>query len=35
MAAEQALVFFAVFTFYFLRFLRDEEPALDLQRARS
>jgi len=35
MAAEQAVVFFAVFTFFFLRFLRDEEPALDLQRARS
>jgi cytochrome c oxidase assembly factor CtaG len=35
MAGEQALVFFAVFTFFFLRFLRDEEPALDLQRARG
>ena len=35
MAAEQAVVFFAVFAFFFLRFLRDEEPALDLQRARS
>jgi putative membrane protein len=27
MAAEQALVFFAAFTFYFLRFLKDEELA--------
>ena len=35
MASEQAVVFFAVFAFFFLRFLRDEEPALDLQRARS
>jgi len=35
MAAEQAVVFFAVFAFFFLRFLRDEEPALDLQRARG
>src|SRR5919198_826915 len=31
MASEQAVVFFAVFTFFFLRFLRDEEPALDLR----
>ena len=35
MASEQAVVFFAVFAFLFLRFLRDEEPALDLQRARG
>jgi cytochrome c oxidase assembly factor CtaG len=35
MAAEQAVVFFAVFAFFFLRFLRDEGAALDLQRARS
>ena len=35
MAAEQAIVFFALFTFFFLRFLRDEEPALDLQRVRG
>ena len=35
MAAEEALVFFAVFAFFFLRFLRDEEPALDLRRARA
>ena len=35
MATEQAVVFFAVFAFFFLRFLRDEEPALDLQRARG
>jgi cytochrome c oxidase assembly factor CtaG len=35
MASEQAIVFFAVFAFFFLRFLRDEEPALDLQRARG
>ena len=34
MATEQAIVFFAVFTFFFLRFLRDEEPALRLERAR-
>jgi cytochrome c oxidase assembly factor CtaG len=35
MASEQAVVFFAVFAFFFLRFLRDEEPALDLHRVRS
>ena len=29
MAAEQAVVFFIVFTFYFMRFLRDEEPAIE------
>jgi cytochrome c oxidase assembly factor CtaG len=34
MASEQAVVFFAVFTFFFLRFLRDEEPVLELGRAR-
>jgi cytochrome c oxidase assembly factor CtaG len=34
MASEQAIVFFAVFTFFFLRFLRDEEPVLELSRAR-
>ena len=34
MASEQAVVFFAVFTFFFLRFLRDEEPVLQLS-ARS
>ena len=34
MASEQAVVFFAVFTFFFLRFLRDEEPVLQLWRAR-
>ena len=34
MATEQAIVFFAVFTFFFLRFLRDEEPVLRLERAR-
>ena len=33
MATEQAIVFFAVFTFFFLRFLRDEEPVLRLERA--
>jgi putative membrane protein len=33
MASEEAVVFFAVFTFFFLRFLRDEEPVLDLRRA--
>jgi cytochrome c oxidase assembly factor CtaG len=35
MASEQAVVFFAVFTFFFLRFLHDEEPALDLRRATA
>src|SRR5918911_3958389 len=35
MASEQAIVFFAVFTFFFLRFLRDEEPVLDLRRATA
>jgi cytochrome c oxidase assembly factor CtaG len=35
MASEQAVVFFAVFTFFFLRFLRDEEPALQLERATA
>ena len=34
MASEQAVVFFAVFTFFFLRFLREEEPVLQLS-ARS
>jgi cytochrome c oxidase assembly factor CtaG len=34
MTSEQAVVFFAVFTFFFLRFLRDEEPVLQLSRAR-
>jgi putative membrane protein len=29
MAAEQAVVFFAVFTVYFLRFLREEEPLIE------
>jgi cytochrome c oxidase assembly factor CtaG len=35
MASEQAVVFFAVFAFFFLRFLRDEEPVLDLRRATA
>ena len=35
MASEQAVVFFAAFAFFFLRFLRDEEPALDLRRATA
>jgi cytochrome c oxidase assembly factor CtaG len=35
MASEQAVVFFAAFAFFFLRFLRDEEPALDLSRATA
>ena len=35
MASEQAIVFFAVFTFFFLRFLRDEQPSLDLRRATA
>jgi cytochrome c oxidase assembly factor CtaG len=34
MATEQAVVFFAVFTFFFLRFLRDEEPVLQLTAVR-
>jgi cytochrome c oxidase assembly factor CtaG len=34
MASEQAVVFFAAFAFFFLRFLRDEEPVLELGRAR-
>ena len=39
MALEQAVVFFAVFAFYFLRFLREEEAGPDLEapgtRARA
>jgi cytochrome c oxidase assembly factor CtaG len=35
MASEQAVVFFAAFAFFFLRFLRDEEPVLDLSRATA
>jgi len=35
MASEQAVVFFAAFAFFFLRFLRDEEPVLNLQRASA
>ena len=35
MATEQAVVFFAVFTFFFLRFLRDEEPVLQLTVIRA
>ena len=35
MASEQAVVFFAVFAFFFLRFLHDEEPALQLERATA
>jgi cytochrome c oxidase assembly factor CtaG len=35
MASEQAVVFFAAFAFFFLRFLRDEEPVLDLRRATA
>ena len=34
MASEQAIVFFAVFTFFFLRFLREEEPVLQLGHLR-
>jgi cytochrome c oxidase assembly factor CtaG len=34
MATEQAVVFFAVFMFFFLRFLRDEEPVLRLTAIR-
>jgi len=35
MASEQAIVFFAAFAFFFLLFLRDEEPVLDLRRATA
>jgi cytochrome c oxidase assembly factor CtaG len=35
MAGEQAIVFFAVFAFFFVRFMRDEQSALDLQQARG
>jgi putative membrane protein len=35
MASEQAVVFFAAFAFFFLRFLRDEETVLDLRRATA
>lgn len=34
MAAEEAVVFFAAFAFYFVRFMRREENALDLKHAR-
>ncbi len=34
MAAEEAVVFFAAFAFYFVRFMRREEAALDLRHAR-
>src|ERR671928_81882 len=34
MAAEEAVVFFAAFAFYFVRFMRGEETALDLRHAR-
>jgi len=34
MAAEEAVVFFAAFAFYFVRFMRREETALDLKHAR-
>ncbi len=35
MAFEQALVFFAVFAFFFLRFLTEEESREDLEHARE
>ena len=35
MASEEAIVFFALFAFFFLRFLSEEEPVLRLERARS
>src|SRR3954464_12840156 len=34
MAAEEAIVFFAAFAFYFFRFMRREQSALDLKNAR-
>jgi cytochrome c oxidase assembly factor CtaG len=34
MAAEEAVVFFGAFAFYFVRFMRREETALDLKHAR-
>ena len=34
MATEQAVVFFMVFTFFFLRFLSEEEPVLQLSATR-
>jgi cytochrome c oxidase assembly factor CtaG len=34
MASEEAIVFFALFAFFFLRFLSEEEPVLRLERAR-
>jgi cytochrome c oxidase assembly factor CtaG len=34
MAAEEAVVFFGAFTFYFVRFMRRDETALDLKHAR-
>ncbi len=34
MAAEEAVVFFAAFAFYFARFMRREQSALDLKNAR-
>ena len=35
MAFEQAVVFFAVFAFFFVRFLADEERKEDLEHARD
>jgi putative membrane protein len=34
MAAEEAVVFFAAFAVYFVRFMRREQTALDLKHAR-
>jgi cytochrome c oxidase assembly factor CtaG len=34
MAAEEAIVFFAAFAFYFVRFMRRDEAAMDLRQAR-
>src|SRR6266513_1969654 len=34
MAAEEAVVFFGAFAFYFIRFMRRDESALDLRHAR-
>ena len=34
MAAEEAVVFFGAFAFYFVRFMRRDATALDLKHAR-
>ena len=34
MAAEEAIVFFGAFAFYFIRFMRREDASIDLKYAR-